>query len=139
MRTMSISQRVILNRRMLFICNKLLKNFCLENEVENEEKLFTILDRGVRTLFEFYKFLSTYNLKILPNEKNKAVLSDVSFLSSEDDEDKLENKDQKQPTIELKNTTYNIPKQFYERYKKQYATKRDKITYNNILEMLKKN
>jgi hypothetical protein len=80
---------------MLFICNKLLKNFCLENEVENEEKLFTILDRGVRTLFEFYKFLSTYNLKILPNEKNKAVLSDVSFLSSEDDEDKLENKDQK--------------------------------------------
>jgi hypothetical protein len=79
---MSISQRVLMNRRMLFICNKLLKNFCLESEVENEEKLFTVLDRGVRTVFEFYKFLSTYNLKILPNNNNKAILNDVSFLSS---------------------------------------------------------
>lgn len=63
---MSVTDRVLVNRRLLSCANRILKEAILENEQENEEKITSFLDRSIRAIFESYRYLNIYITKVLP-------------------------------------------------------------------------
>lgn len=43
------------------------------------------MDKAVKCVFESYRFINIYLTKVEKNEKNTDVLTDASFLSSDED------------------------------------------------------
>ncbi|EAR92352.3 hypothetical protein TTHERM_00083510 (macronuclear) [Tetrahymena thermophila SB210] len=141
---MSITDRILFNRRVLNCANRLLKELILESEQENEEKLNNYLDRGIRAVFELYRFLNIYITRILPlynqNDKNSQSTApnildqDQSFLTSED-EYLTEGIERSKPkTVNDVNTMYTL--QNFNDLKLKYRKGHEIITRQKIEKML---
>ena len=64
---MSVTDRILLNRRLLMCATRILKESLVDTEVENEDKIYAFLDRATRVVFESYRYLSLYITYLLPN------------------------------------------------------------------------
>ena len=72
---MSITDKVQLNRRVIICVNDIiLKGSAQDSELEREDKINTFIDRGVRAIFESYRYLNLYICKILPSKMNDIVV-----------------------------------------------------------------
>lgn len=65
---MSVTDRILLNRRLLCCAIRILKETILDNEMESEEKISGFLDRAIRVVFESYRYLNIYIMHILPKK-----------------------------------------------------------------------
>lgn len=114
-RGMSVTDRVLINRRFLCCACKILKEAILDTEQESEEKIASFLDRATRALFESYRYLNLYITHILKIQENKidnysynqVLLNDVSFLTSDDEYFvEMSPRPEKTKTIKEMNTLY---------------------------------
>ncbi|KAL4504043.1 hypothetical protein ABPG72_022673 [Tetrahymena utriculariae] len=141
---MSVTDRILFNRRVLTCVNRLLKELILESEQENEEKLNNYLDRGIRAVFELYRFLNIYITRILPlynkNDKNSQTshlnILDLnqSFLTSEDEYLKEDIQHSKIKTVNDINAMYTL--QNFNDLKIKYRKGHEIITLQKIEKML---
>lgn len=84
-----MSQKILINRRMLVSSNKFLKMYSHDIDIESEDKIIQLIERTVRLISESYRFLNIYICKILPNILNDAFLDDASHLTSDDESDRF--------------------------------------------------
>lgn len=54
---MSVTDRILLNRRLLMCATRILKESLVDTEIENEDKIYAFLDRATRVVFESYRYL----------------------------------------------------------------------------------
>ncbi|KAL4473728.1 hypothetical protein ABPG74_022592 [Tetrahymena malaccensis] len=155
---MSVSDRILFNRRVLTCANRLLKELILESEQENEEKLNSYLDRGLRAVFDLYRFLNIYITRNLPlpdeekddeNEdgntqsksksKSQPKVQDINFLKydflTSEDEYLKEIEKPKPKTIIDRNTMYTL--QNFNDLKQKYRKGNETITEQMIEKMTK--
>ena len=83
---LSVTDKIILNRKQLEIGNIILFNeLTSESEKDNRNLFNKISSRQQRNISELYRFLTLFLKKILTFEKKNVYLSDLSYLSSEDE------------------------------------------------------
>lgn len=63
---MSVTDKILLNRRLLVCANKMLKEQVLDIELESTDKINNFLDRIQRVVFDSYRYLSLYIKYLLP-------------------------------------------------------------------------
>ncbi|EAS06871.1 hypothetical protein TTHERM_00725900 (macronuclear) [Tetrahymena thermophila SB210] len=123
----SVSQNILVNRRMIVSSNKILKLYSHDVDVESEDKIIQLIDKTYRLISESYRFLNLYICKILPNMLNDAFLNDASHLTSDDENDRF-------PIKRIKSTfeqLHSYPQSITQKEKEEKAAAAAKIKENS--------
>lgn len=113
---MSVTDRVLINRRFLCCACRILKEYILDSEQENEEKIASFLDRATRAIFDNYRYLNLYITHVLPAKERKNNPDndnpqknlDLSYLTSDDEYFAEVAPKERIKTMGEVNTTYNL-------------------------------